>query len=81
MNRRTFFCYACQCDKPESSKVYVSKAVVRCRACIDAAAECKRTGVYTGTSIYSTYDPYTATPVETYVDALIMDAYREAHED
>lgn len=77
-----FFCYACQCDKPESSKVYVSKAVVRCRACVDAAAECKRTGIYTGTSIYSTTaEPYNAMPVETHVDACILDSYQESRAD
>jgi len=77
MTRKTFYCYACQCDKPEESKVRVSKMIVRCRSCVDAAAECKRTGVYTGTSIYSAAEPYNATPVETHVDQDIVDSYRE----
>lgn len=81
MTRRTFFCYACQCDKPEESKVRVSKAVVRCQSCIEAAAECKRTGVYTGFSMYSANKPseqYIQMEVEDRVDACILDSYRES---
>lgn len=76
-----FFCYACQCDKPESSKVYVSKAVVRCRACVDAAAEFRRTGVYNGFSPYAANKPseqYIQMEVEGRVDACILDSYRES---
>lgn len=85
MTRRTFFCYACQCDKPEESKVRVSKAIVCCRSCVEAAAECKRTGVYNGYSPYSAHATqkmlYGAIEVEETVDECILDSYLESVKD